>query len=250
MADEQMTDQELDQEVELTEVEQSILNFVMSINRSQIGLVSMRLVGTGEESEREKIQLQFCQYITDPNRPIRAAGAFNKADPRFNVSGPRRAWLSVEKEDLQDALPSLLAKHKIEVGEITEEEIFIGEINVRVEKGVYAGALFAIEITEVQHPAPGERQSEYERDNLMDAAKQTGNGFYCVAEKQGVMKPIFSREEVVLSKPNHTFIPYTLISKEEFELLEEEDFGYTDYADSPSSEAIADTGSEITHEKE
>lgn len=258
-----MADQEspvMDQEVELTETQEEILKFVNSINLKQTGFVSMRRVGTGPESEREKIQLQFCKHISDPNRIITAAGIGNVSDPRFNQAGPRRGWVSWEPKDLKVLLPDLLKKHNIDVDDIGEEEIFIGEIDVKVQSGRYEGFPFLVQVTEVQHPAPGsERQTNYEIENLMDAAKQTGRNnktgetFYCVAkdERDGLVKPIFSRVDVVLGKAKHTFIEYELISEEEFELLGEESFDYQKpegSSEPPATEGQApDQGSEVTH---
>ena len=155
---------------------------VDTLNQGDTLLVSYRGVKGG------KIQLEIAEHIRSPFAKAgnSLVSAFNKSDERFS-SRPRRAWISGEKEDIQELLGEKLA----DVREGTTKVLNI--LNPKVK-----GLKLRVQVNETTEP------DDYQKDNIEDTAKKAGSEGDFIYYKG---KHIYSNTSVIQGEPEHTWLP-------------------------------------------
>lgn len=154
----------------------------------------------------KKFSLEFAEQILRPNTRFNFLGEFNASDPRFNQSGPRRAWLNAEASDIQRLLGIDVAT--LNFSKDAKERI-IAPLNILnpIAKGM------AMKIQIVESVVPTANQLE----NAEKAVKQITNkqGKTVYFKKEG--KFIYASSFVVGGTFEHKFLEHD-------ELVENVDF--------------------------
>lgn len=154
----------------------------LSLNPGQVMLVSAKGV------KGDKVSLEFAQNITSS---INLVSLLNASDERFSQNGPRRAWLTGTREDIQKQFK--IDVSKLELGEVLE----IGQLNPTIQ-----GVKLNIEIIETING------TEYDVANFATTAKRAGKDGAFITDKNGNF--IYQKLSVVAREPKHVFIEDTM----------------------------------------
>lgn len=151
-----------------------------------------------------KIQLEFAERMSTPDRPQSLLAAFNKSDDRFSQSaGARRCWYSVQPEDASELLGVDLTNLKyttMTVGDRTKEVSPLNILNPTID-----GQRVRIQIKETTTP------TGWQADNIDVSAKRRGAEGEFITHKG---MHIFSNTDIVLGEPKHTFLEADAVASE------------------------------------
>ena len=142
---------------------------------------------TVEPTSTNKLQIQFAEYVNNPNQSKNLLYFANKSDERFTRK-PRRGWLTGEPEDLKELFPDI--SDHIDSVVSSGEAVFVGNKQIPANMDIH------LELNDHQKPNKSALR------NITKAAKQTGNGQYMI--KNG--KPIFQDVNIVTGEPNHNIL--------------------------------------------
>jgi hypothetical protein len=152
----------------------------LNLNPGDVMLVSAKRVEGG------KVSLEFAQIVENKNKPMSLTQLLNESDERFKVQKPRRAWHSGEVADIKKNFG--IDTSSLTLGQVLE----IGQLNPTIN-----GIKLNLQITETTVG------TDYDKANITTRAKRAGKeGEFLYHNGQH----IFTKVEVVLGEPNHTFL--------------------------------------------
>jgi hypothetical protein len=139
----------------------------------------------------DKIQLEFAEVIQDVE--VNLLQMFNASDDRFK-RGARRAWLTAEPSDSS----TLLGIDLTDDSKYYTNEYDRVVMDLNILNPVINGMRMRVQITEQTTPT-----STWDVENVETAAKRKGKGGDFILHNG---KHIFTKSEVVLTEPKHTFL--------------------------------------------